>query len=128
MDDEIVKALVWKQTGKGIVKLDPNIKMPESNPEHRKGMALNYEEAPLDIDIKNAGNVVMLSTKNLPLVGQVALDADLVRLEGNAMCSLGCSCDSALQVTYIVRGSGWLQLLNRVTYGFNCKNHAIFSQ
>ncbi|KAL4563632.1 hypothetical protein LXL04_027677 [Taraxacum kok-saghyz] len=37
--------------------------------------------------------------------------ADLVRLDGNAMCSPGFSCDSALQVTYIVRGSGRAQIV-----------------
>ncbi|OMO67656.1 11-S seed storage protein, plant [Corchorus capsularis] len=111
VDDATVKSLVGNQTGKGIVKLDANVKMPEPKAEHRTGMVLNCEEAPLDVDIKDAGNVVVLNTKNLPLVGQVGLGADLVRLEGNAMCSPGFSCDSALQVTYIVRGSGRLQVV-----------------
>ncbi|KAB1995710.1 hypothetical protein ES319_D13G178800v1 [Gossypium barbadense] len=111
VDDDIVKALIGNQKGKGIVKLDANVKMPEPKPDHRKGMALNCEEAPLDTNIKNAGNVVLLNTQNLPLVGQVGLGADLVRLEGNAMCSPGFSCDSALQVTYIVKGSGRLQVV-----------------
>ncbi|OMO74408.1 11-S seed storage protein, plant [Corchorus capsularis] len=111
VDDETVKALVGNQTGNGIVKLDATAKMPEPKPEHRLGMALNCEEAPLDTNIKDAGNVVVLNTRNLPLVGQVGLGADLVRLEGNAMCSPGFSCDSALQVTYIVKGSGRLQVV-----------------
>lgn len=67
---------------------------------------MNCEEAPLDVDVKNGGRVVILNTKNLPLVGQVGLGADLVRLDGNVMCSPGFSCDSVLQVTYIVKGSG----------------------
>ncbi|RVW66443.1 Glutelin type-D 1 [Vitis vinifera] len=82
---------------------------PKSNTE--TGMALNCEEAPLDIDIKNGGRVVVLNTKNLPLVGEVGLGADLVRLDGGAMCSPGFSCDSALQVTYVVRGSGRVQVV-----------------
>ncbi|KAL0367890.1 UNVERIFIED_CONTAM: hypothetical protein Scaly_1007900 [Sesamum calycinum] len=72
---------------------------------------LNCEEAPLDVDIKDGGKVVVLNTKNLPLVGEVGLGADLVRLNGKAMCSPGFSCDSALQVTYIVRGSGRVQVV-----------------
>ncbi|KAL0406210.1 UNVERIFIED_CONTAM: 12S seed storage protein CRD [Sesamum latifolium] len=79
--------------------------------EHYNGMALNCEEAPLDVDIKDGGKVVVLNTKNLPLVGEVGLGADLVRLNGKAMCSPGFSCDSALQVTYIVRGSGRVQVV-----------------
>ncbi|GFY99316.1 RmlC-like cupins superfamily protein [Actinidia rufa] len=79
--------------------------------KHRNGMALNCEEAPLDVDIKRGGRVVVLSTKNLPLASDVGLGADLVRLDDNAICSLGFSCDSALLVTYIVRGSGRVQVV-----------------
>ncbi|XP_075521270.1 glutelin type-A 2-like [Primulina tabacum] len=111
LDEATVKTLVSTQSGNGIVKLNPGIKMPEPKKEHYKGMALNCEEAPLDVDIKKGGKVVVLNTKNLPLVGEVGLGADLVRLNGNAMCSPGFSCDSALQVTYIVRGSGRVQVV-----------------
>lgn len=111
LDENSVTALVKNQSGKGIVKLKEGVKMPEPKKEHREGMALNCEEAPLDVDIKNGGRVVVLNTKNLPLVGQVGLGADLVRLDGSAMCSPGFSCDSALQVTYIVRGSGRVQVV-----------------
>lgn len=93
------------------MKLDENINLPQPKQEHRKDMALNCLEAPLDVDIKNGGRVVVLNTKNLPLVGEVGLGADLVRLDGKAMCSPGFSCDSALQVTYIVRGSGRVQVV-----------------
>ncbi|KDP27054.1 hypothetical protein JCGZ_20989 [Jatropha curcas] len=85
--------------------------MPEPKKEHRNGFVYNCEEAPLDVDIKNGGRVVVLNTKNLPLVAEVGLGADLVRLDGGAMCSPGFSCDSALQVTYIVRGSGRVQVV-----------------
>ncbi|CAH9148502.1 unnamed protein product [Cuscuta epithymum] len=111
LEESVVKKLVGSQSSKGIVKLEPGFKMPEPNPAHRDGMALNCEEAPLDVDIKDGGKVVVLNTKNLPLVGEVGLGADLVRLNGNAMCSPGFSCDSALQVTYIVRGSGRAQVV-----------------
>lgn len=111
LEESDVKTLVGKQSGKGIVQLEGNITLPEPKPEHRNGMALNCEEAPLDVDIKGGGRVVVLNTKNLPLVGDVGLGADLVRLDGRAMCSPGFSCDSALQVTYIVRGSGRVQVV-----------------
>ncbi|KHN33417.1 Glutelin type-A 1 [Glycine soja] len=109
LEESHVKTLVGKQPAKGIVQLEGNISLPDPKPEHRNGMALNCEEAPLDVDIKGGGRVVVLNTKNLPLVGEVGLGADLVRLDGNAMCSPGFSCD--LQVTYIVRGSGRVQVV-----------------
>lgn len=111
LEENVVNTLVGNQSGNGIVKLDAGFKMPEPKKEHRDGMALNCLEAPLDVDIENGGRVVVLNTKNLPLVGEVGLGADLVRLDGSAMCSPGFSCDSALQVTYIVRGSGRVQVV-----------------
>ncbi|AES87698.1 putative 11-S seed storage protein, plant [Medicago truncatula] len=111
LDENNVKTLVGKQSAKGIVKLDGKISLPQPIEEHKKGMALNCLEAPLDVDIKNGGRVVVLNTKNLPLVGEVGLGADLVRIDGRSMCSPGFSCDSALQVTYIVRGSGRVQVV-----------------
>ncbi|CAI9105292.1 OLC1v1004184C1 [Oldenlandia corymbosa var. corymbosa] len=111
VDDNAVKALVGNQKAKGIVKVDTGFKMPEPKAEHRNGMALNCIEAPLDVDIKGGGKVVVLNTKNLPLIGEVGFGGDLVRILGHAMCSPGFSCDSALQVTYIVRGSGRAQIV-----------------
>ncbi|XP_021720934.1 11S globulin seed storage protein 2-like [Chenopodium quinoa] len=111
LPEDVVKTLVSNQSSNGIVKLSESHKMPEPKKEHRDGMALNCEEAPLDVDIKGGGKVVVLNTKNLPLVGEVGLGADLVRLNGKAMCSPGFSCDSAYQVTYIVRGSGRVQVV-----------------
>ena len=111
LEEDVVKSLVGKQSGKGIVKLEGSFEMPEPKKEHRVGLVLNCLEAPLDVDIENGGRVVVLNTQNLPLVGEVGLGADLVRLDGSAMCSPGFSCDSALQVTYIVRGSGRVQVV-----------------
>ncbi|CAM8909972.1 unnamed protein product [Rhodiola kirilowii] len=111
LDENLVKHLVAGKNFSGIVKVDAKFAMPEPKAEDRKGMALNCEEAPLDVDIKGGGRVVVLNTNNLPLVGEVGLGADLVRLDGSAMCSPGFSCDSALQVTYIVRGSGRAQVV-----------------
>lgn len=81
LEEDKVKELVGSQKNNGIVKLKDSAKMPEPKEEDRKGMALNCEEAPLDVDIKNGGRVVVLNTQNLPLVGQVGLGADLVRLD-----------------------------------------------
>lgn len=111
LEENVVKTLVESQNGKGIVKLVTGSKIPEGKSENRNGMVLNCLEAPLDVDIKGGGKVVVLNTKNLPLVGEVGLGADLVRLNGSAMCSPGFSCDSALQVTYVVRGSGRAQVV-----------------
>jgi hypothetical protein len=111
LDQDSAAKLVSTQLGSGIVKLASGHKMPEPRPEDREGMVLNCFEAPLDVDIKGGGRVVVLNTANLPLVKEVGLGADLVRIDGHSMCSPGFSCDSAYQVTYIVRGSGRVQVV-----------------
>ncbi|KAL0386095.1 UNVERIFIED_CONTAM: hypothetical protein Sradi_3003800 [Sesamum radiatum] len=119
LEESVVKTLVGSQSKTEIVKLDPSWKMPEPRKEHYNGMALNCEEAPLDVDIKDGGKVVVLNTKNLPLVGEVGLGADLVRLNGKAMCSPGFSCDSALQSPTLlgeVVGFRWLGLTASVSW------------
>ncbi|XP_010510591.1 PREDICTED: glutelin type-B 5-like [Camelina sativa] len=111
LDETTVKKLVGSQTGNGIVKVDASLTMPAPKKGDREGFVLNCLEAPLDVDIKDGGRVVVLDTKNLPLVGEVGFGADLVRIDGHSMCSPGFSCDSALQVTYIVGGSGRVQIV-----------------
>ncbi|GFP89868.1 glutelin type-a 1 [Phtheirospermum japonicum] len=74
-------------------------------------MALNCEESLFDLDIKGGGKVVVLNIKNLLLVDEVGLRSDLASLDGSAMCYLGFLCDSTLQVTYIVMGSGRDQVI-----------------
>ncbi|CAO2824889.1 unnamed protein product [Amaranthus hypochondriacus] len=111
LPEDIVKTLVGNQSSSGIVKLSETHKMPEPKHKDRDGFALNCEEAPLDVDIKGGGKVVVLNTKNLPLVADCGFGADLVKIYGKSMCSPGFSCDSALQVTYILRGSGRVQIV-----------------
>ncbi|XP_066362254.1 11S globulin seed storage protein 2-like [Miscanthus floridulus] len=101
--------LVSSQPASGIVKT--SIALPAGSAKDREGMALNCLEAPLDVDIPGGGRVVVLNTANLPLVKDVGLGADLVRIDAHSMCSPGFSCDSAYQVTYIVRGSGRVQVV-----------------
>ncbi|XP_074362894.1 glutelin type-D 1-like isoform X1 [Apium graveolens] len=111
LDQSVVRMMVHNQTSKGIVKLGSSIKMTEPREEHREGLVLNCLEAPLNVDVKNGGRSVVLNTTNLPLVSEVGLGADLVRLDGGAMVSPGFSCDSAYQVTHIIRGSGRAQIV-----------------
>ena len=103
--------LVSAQPGAGIIRVKDDHRMPQARDEDRAGLVLNCLEAPLDVDIKNGGRVVVLNTRNLPLVEEVGLGADLVRIDAHSMCSPGFSCDSAYQVTYIVRGSGRVQVV-----------------
>ncbi|KAK7301588.1 hypothetical protein RJT34_12455 [Clitoria ternatea] len=90
LEENDVKTLVGKQSGKGIVKLEGNITLPESKQDHRNGMTLKVDIKGDGrvVDIKGDGRVVVLNTQNLPLVGEVGLGADLVRLDGKAIVLL----------------------------------------
>ncbi|CAO2816345.1 unnamed protein product [Amaranthus hypochondriacus] len=111
LPQHIIHPLVNNQTSQLIVKLNESNRLPDPIFEHRNGVVFNCLEAALDVDVKGGGQVVVLNAKRLPLVGEIGLGADLVRLNGKAMCSPGFSCDSALQVTYIVKGSGRVQIV-----------------
>uniref|UniRef100_A0A453GWH8 Cupin type-1 domain-containing protein n=3 Tax=Aegilops tauschii subsp. strangulata TaxID=200361 RepID=A0A453GWH8_AEGTS len=111
LDQDAAAKIVSTQPGSGVVKIAAGHKMPEPRAEDREGVVLNCLEAPLDVDIPGGGCVVVLNTANLPLVKEVGLGADLVRIGGRSMCSPGFSCDSAYQVTYIVRGGGRVQVV-----------------
>ncbi|XP_037418743.1 11S globulin seed storage protein 2-like [Triticum dicoccoides] len=111
LDHDAAAKIVSTQPGSGIVKIAAGHRMPEPRAEDRQGVVLNCLEAPLDVDIPGGGRVVVLNTANLPPVKDVGLGSDLVRIDGKSMCSPGFSCDSAYQVTYIVRGGGRVQVV-----------------
>ncbi|CAN0853978.1 Glutelin type-A 1 [Linum grandiflorum] len=112
LDHNTVTTLVRSQSQRKIVKLDgTTIKFSDRVKADRDRLVFNCEEAPLDVDIHKGGRVVVLTTKNLPLVAEIGIGADLVKLDGGAMCSPGFSSDSALQVTYVVSGSGRIQVV-----------------
>ncbi|EFJ36160.1 hypothetical protein SELMODRAFT_78690 [Selaginella moellendorffii] len=114
--EETVNTLLHSQKEERIVLLKEGISMPEttdlSNSPYGE-FAYNCEEAKLDVDIKNGGRVSVVSSDSLPIFKHVGLGADLVKLDPHAMCSPGFSSDSAYQVTYIVRGSGRVQVVNQ---------------
>ncbi|KAJ3691595.1 hypothetical protein LUZ61_020759 [Rhynchospora tenuis] len=84
LSDSDVSKLVHDQSNVGIVKLKVGQKMPEPSEKDRDGLVVNCHEAPLDVDIKGGGCVVVLNSKNLPTVELV---------------------------TYVVKGSGRVQVV-----------------
>ncbi|CAA7406738.1 unnamed protein product [Spirodela intermedia] len=111
LSEQEASRLVRSQPSGGIVKLKEGFQIPEPSEMDREGLVLNCEEAPLDVDVERGGRVVVVSSQNLPLVGDCGFGGDLVKLDGGAMCSPGFSCDSAFQVTYITKGSGRVQVV-----------------
>ncbi|CAA6669771.1 unnamed protein product [Spirodela intermedia] len=97
LSEQEASRLVRSQPSGGIVKLKEGFQIPEPSEMDREGL--------------RGGRVVVVSSQNLPLVGDCGFGGDLVKLNGGAMCSPGFSCDSAFQVTYITKGSGRVQVV-----------------
>uniref|UniRef100_A0A5B7A9Q1 Putative glutelin type-A 3 n=1 Tax=Davidia involucrata TaxID=16924 RepID=A0A5B7A9Q1_DAVIN len=110
-ENEAIK-LVKSQTGALIVKLS-KIDMPRqcNGTSTTDGLIFNLDNALPDISVKNAGLLTSLTAAKLPLLEQVGLSASLVKLDANAMCSPMYTAHSEVQLTYIVKGSGRIQIV-----------------
>lgn len=116
LKEDKVEHLLQSQSGTGIVKLKEGKRLPTPESQEEKDgdklkLVFNCEEAKLDVDVKNGGRVVVVTSDYLPMLEQIGLGADLVKLDPAAMCSPGFSSDSAFQVTYIARGHGRVQVV-----------------
>lgn len=114
LDEPTVKKMLERQSGVAIVKLKAPLSIAETKedaPGYGK-FVYNCEDAKKDVDVKNGGRVAVITSDNLPILHQIGLGADLVKLDPGAMCSPGFSADAAYQVTYVVRGSGRVQVVS----------------
>ncbi|XP_043715258.1 glutelin type-D 1-like [Telopea speciosissima] len=111
LDEEETNKVVKSQHGVLIVKLKEGTNMPQPSKANKQEVIFNIEAALPDINVKNGGQVVVLSNKKFPLLGEVGLSVKHVKLDANAMCAPEFSSDSAVQVIYIVKGSGRVQVV-----------------
>ncbi|XP_043715476.1 11S globulin seed storage protein 2-like isoform X1 [Telopea speciosissima] len=112
LDEEEANKIVKSQPGVLIINLKEGKKdMPQPCKAHREEIIFNIETALPDVDIKNGGREIGLFRGKFPFLGEVNFSAKHVRLNGNAMCAPEYSSDSAVQVIYIVKGSGSVQVV-----------------
>ncbi|KAA8545522.1 hypothetical protein F0562_020306 [Nyssa sinensis] len=103
--------LVKSQTAALIVKLSNILDMPRQCKGSSDGLIFNLDNALADINVKNAGSLTTLTAAKLPMLTKLGLSASLVKLDANAMCSPMYTTDSEVQLTYIVKGSGKIQIV-----------------
>lgn len=111
LDESSVAKLMNSQTGQVIVKVKEGINIPKPSEEDAEGLVFHFKTAPFDIDVKHGGRAITLTSMNLPSLGEIGLSGKIVELDSNAMCSPGYSKDAAVQVFYIVRGSGRVEIV-----------------
>lgn len=83
LDEPTVKKILERQSGAAFVKLAAPLSIQETNdevPGYGK-FIYNCEDAKKDVDVKNGGRVAVLTSDNLPILSQIGLGADLVKLD-----------------------------------------------
>ncbi|XP_058076365.1 glutelin type-D 1-like [Magnolia sinica] len=110
LDEESVNKLMKSQTGQIVVKVKEGMRFPKPCDKDAQGIVFNFNTVPFDVDVKNGGRAVTLTHLNLPLLGEIGLSANLVKLDADATCSIGYLPDSAVQMIYIVSGSGRVEI------------------
>ncbi|CAK9152271.1 unnamed protein product [Ilex paraguariensis] len=94
------------------------IKVPQPCSDNTKvGLVANIDEAVPDVAVKNGGSLSLITSENFPVLRQVGLGASLAKLEANAMLAPMYTADSSVQMVYVSRGSGRVQMV-----GFNGQN------
>ncbi|XP_059653461.1 cocosin 1-like [Cornus florida] len=78
--------------------------------DHTK-MVFNFDNALPGVNVKDGGLLTTMTADKLPLLGKVGLGANVVKLDANAMSSPMYTIDSSVQLTYIVKGSGRVQVV-----------------
>ncbi|KAK9269957.1 hypothetical protein L1049_025530 [Liquidambar formosana] len=69
--------------------------MPQPCEEAVNELIFNIDDAPPDINVKD-GLVTTLTASQIPLLEEIGLSANLVKLDANVLCSLMYTADSAV--------------------------------
>ncbi|XP_031275231.1 glutelin type-A 3-like [Pistacia vera] len=105
------KMLVQSQTGTLLVKLSPeegqNLPLLTNDNKWVK----NIGNILPDINVKKAGIATSFTGVNFPFLEEVGLSCNLVKLEANAMLSPMYNIGSIVQVLYVAKGSGKVQIV-----------------
>ena len=111
INNEEAKKLAKSQSGVLIIKLPEGHKMPHPCKNSTDKLVFNIDAALPDIHVQNAGLLTALTAKKFPFLGEVGLSATLVKLDANAMSSPMYAADSSVQVIYVAKGSGRIQVV-----------------
>ncbi|KAL5857064.1 hypothetical protein ACOSQ3_004522 [Xanthoceras sorbifolium] len=104
--------LAKNQTGVLIVKLDPEERKSIPKPDQNivdKWVRNNTKHLP-DIHVEKAGTFTSFTGKNFPFLDEIGLSCSIVKLEADAMLSPIFTTDYSVQVFYVAKGSGKVQI------------------
>ncbi|KAL5998802.1 hypothetical protein ACLOJK_009750 [Asimina triloba] len=85
--------------------------MPKPLDGDTKQVVFNMNALPLDVEASGNGvRTTSLTSEKAPVLGELGLSAKLVKLDANAAFSLGYLADAAVQLIYVIRGSGHVEI------------------
>ncbi|KAJ7946629.1 Glutelin type-A 2 [Quillaja saponaria] len=108
--DEVQK-LTKSQTGVLIIKLEEGKHMPNPKKDMSSKLVYSIDAAEPDIAIKNGGSVTKVTESEFAFIGETGLSAVRIKLEANAIKSANFPANYAVQLIYITKGNGKVEIV-----------------
>lgn len=89
-----------------LIKINEGIKMPDPCDCAKHKLVFNLDGAKPCVEVKNGGVLSSVSSKDLPVLGDIGLSANRVVLEGGAILGPIFTADSSVHLSYVTKGSG----------------------
>ncbi|WJX47406.1 hypothetical protein P8452_34100 [Trifolium repens] len=108
--DELNK-LTQSQKGVVVIKLEKDQPMPKPQLDQNKNFVYDVDAKAPEIEAQNAGLVTILTEKEFPFIKDVGLSVIRVKLEPNAIKAPSNLITPGIQLIYIARGSGKIEIV-----------------
>ncbi|XP_020213716.1 glutelin type-A 2 [Cajanus cajan] len=112
LNNDEVKKLTKSQSGVSIIKLEKGQLMPKPKMDMTKKLVYNIDDAFSNNGVKDGGLVTTLTQKDFPFIGDVGLSVIRVKLEPNAIKAPSYPVNPTVQLIYITRGSGKIEIVD----------------
>ncbi|CAI8618832.1 unnamed protein product [Vicia faba] len=108
--DEVTK-LTQSQKGVVIIKLEKGQQMPKPQLDLTKDFIYDIDTKVPETEVQNGGLVTTLTEKDFPFIKDVGLSVIRVKLEPNAIKAPSNLITPGIQLIYIARGSGKIEIV-----------------
>ncbi|PNX55738.1 glutelin type-A, partial [Trifolium pratense] len=110
-DKNEVNKLTQNQKGGVMIKIEKDQPMPKPQLDLTKDFVYDIDSKTPDTEAQNVGLVTTLTEEDFPFIKDVGLSAIRVKLEPNAIKAPSNLVTPGIQLIYIVRGSGKIEIV-----------------